>query len=116
MKNKDTDRKKILRGLGEIKTPLKTKMHSRPKAKNAEYLNLYLLNKEKDRNQQELNALSKRQNQLKDNLELVQAYSHGLIEVITSKDGNKNKDNQQKAIADNSLSPGKKWKHIKVDY
>ncbi|MBI2252778.1 MAG: hypothetical protein HYU63_08595 [Armatimonadetes bacterium] len=109
--------RKSLRGLSEIKTPLKSKMLSRPKSKNAEYLNLYLLNKEKELNLQELSSLNKRRNQLNKNMEILDKHSGELLKGIDLEDLEVEKKELKKIVQFPPKNEElKDWKSMEIDY
>ncbi|MHC9543101.1 MAG: hypothetical protein AB9903_26630 [Vulcanimicrobiota bacterium] len=115
--------RKAIRGVAEIRTPLKSKMLTRPKAKNAEYLSLYLLNKEKDRNLQEMRALAKRQNQLSDNIHFIESHTGELLQELTSEENISQETiseciepRQQKEEIASMPVLSEKWKFLSLDY
>lgn len=99
-------------GLSDIKTSQKTKLHTVPKKiRDAGYLDLYLLSKEKARLEQEKSALDRRKKQLEENLEELQQQMEMLQKAAAEEDGEaKDKEKVKKR------APHKEWKTMPLEY
>jgi len=99
-------------GLSDIKTSQKTKLHTMPKkVRDSDYLDLYLLTKEKDRLEQEKSAVDKRRKRLEENLKELQQQIETLQKAAAGEDGEaKDKEKVEKKISQ------KEWKTMTLGY
>lgn len=56
------------RGLGDLRTAITTRVHSKPPQKGTAHLDLYLLSKEKQRLEKEMERLEQRQRRIQEHL------------------------------------------------
>ena len=56
------------KGLGDLRTAITTRVHSKPPQKGTAHLDLYLLSKEKQRLEKELSRLEQRQGRVQEHL------------------------------------------------
>lgn len=100
-----------LGGLSDIKTPQKTKVRSMPRTGGLNYLDLYMLTKEKDRLEQEKYIVEKRKKNVEENLESIteQLSEAGVPETNPDK-SRKGKETVEKK------RPRKDFKVMQIDY
>jgi len=57
-----------LKGIGDVRTALSTRLHSKPAQKGTAHRDLYLLGKEKEREEKEIARLERQQRRVKEHL------------------------------------------------
>lgn len=99
-------------GLSNIKTSQKTKLHTIPKkVRDSDYLDLYLLAKERARLEQEKSVVDRRNGQLEENLEQLQQQIETLQKAAAEEDGEvKDKEKVKKKTSQ------KEWKTMTLEY
>jgi len=100
-----------LRGITSIKTSQKSKIRSMPRAKGSEYLDLFLLGKNKTRLDKEKKNVEKRKNQVEENL-------NGLYQEISELEGllSTEKRNETAEPQYKKMVPKKPMKVMKFEY
>ena len=103
------------RGLSDLRTATTTRLHAKPPQKGTEYLNLYLLDKEAQRLEQELAGLEHRRKRIHGHLSEIRS-------TMAKVEGDAHQDRllMQPAMAgpvQAGQDPGKRrWRRMPVDY
>lgn len=98
-------------GLSDIKTSQRAKIHSKPRAKGSEYLELYMLSKEEERLENYNLVLDNTKNQSETNLKEVRREIRQLENRVSLKDRlGEDKEEMKKR------TPAKPLKTIVLDY
>lgn len=100
-----------LGGLSDIKTPQKTKLRSMPNMGGPNYLDLFMLTKEKDRLEQEQYNVDKR----KKNIDKTLAEIKEQLSEAGALKTNVDKSNEQKKTLE-KRKPKKEFKTMTLDY
>ena len=99
-------------GLREIRSLRSTGKRSIPRVQSSAYLDLYMLEKEKERLEKEAVLLEKRSRAILKRLGDIQRQAEVLEKSASLAEGRKGKDERQ----GEPTSPGKKWKTFSVNY
>ena len=99
-------------GLREIRSLRSTGKRSIPRVQSSAYLDLYMLEKEKERLVKEAALLEKRSRAILKRLGDIQRQAETLEKSASQPEGRKGKDGR----AGEPSGPGKKWKTFSVNY
>lgn len=97
--------------LSNIKTTQKAKLRSRPKVGDSNYLDLYILDKEKARLEQEKSVVDKRKEQIEVNLKDI----HCQIETLEKTAPQGGRQSKSKKPLKKAVSK-KEWETMTLDY
>lgn len=97
--------------LSDIKTGQKAKVRTIPKVEGSNYLDLFMLSKERDRLKQEKSVVDKRKEQLEANLKNIEQRVEMLEEAVPQEDKQtRSKKRRQEE------PPKKEWKTMSLNY
>ena len=100
-----------LRGVTDVKTAIRSKVHSKPRLKGSEYLEMFILDKNKARMKQEKENLDKRKREINKDIRLIESEIARLEDIILQlKGGPANTEKPEKPI------PQKPVKTMTIDY
>lgn len=103
--------KKKASGLSDIKTTQGAKVRAMPKRQGANYLDLYVLTKEKARLEEEKSVVDKRKEQLESNIKELEREIETLTKTLSQQDGQTVSPERVKKKA-----PQKEWKTMPLEY
>ena len=100
-----------LRGVTDVKTAIRSKVHSKPRLKGSEYLEMFILEKNKARLSQEKENLEKRKNEIDKDIGVIRGELARLEHVMSQlKNTQGNMEKHEKPI------PQKPVKTMTMDY
>ena len=108
------------KGLGDLRTAITTRVHSKPPQKGTAHLDLYLLSKEKQRLEKELTRLEQRQRRIQEHLvEIRQAM--GTLEQEAERERSPDNPSAELGAGDKQQVPAsqysqRRWKKMTLDY
>jgi len=108
------------KGLGDLRTAITTRVHSKPPQKGTAHLDLYLLSKEKQRLEKELSRLEQRQGRIQEHL----AEIHKAMSTLEQEaEQERSSDDPSTAIGAGKKQPAppgqnsqRRWKKMTLDY
>ena len=107
------------KSLGDIRTATSHHITAKPPLKGTDYLNLYLLNKEKQRLEQELALVQKRQGRIHGRLAEIRKSMEKMAEAA-QEEQKVNQPSATAAAGEQAASiqehGGRQWKRLAVDY
>jgi len=99
------------RTVSDIKTALRSKVRSKPRVKGSEYLEMFVLEKNKARLEQEKGNVEKRKEQIEKDISVIDEELDKLEDVIPEREGTTlNTEKHKKLIPPNPM------KMMKIDY
>jgi len=108
------------KGLGDLRTAITTRVHSKPPQKGTTHLDLYLLSKEKQRLEKELARLEQRQGRIREHLAEIRKAMDTLKQEAERESSS---DNPLTDIGDGEKQPAPatqyrqgRWKKMTLDY
>ena len=100
-----------LRTLSDIKTAVRAKLRGKPRVRGSEFLEMFILEKNKSRLEQEKANVGKRSNQIEKDISFLDEELQTLGDALT--EGKTDNGNQPKPI---KRTPSKPIKVMKVEY
>ena len=108
------------KGLGDLRTAITTRVHSKPPQKGTTHLDLYLLSKEKERLEKELLRLEQRQRRIQEHLAEIRQAMDTLVEDAerekSSDDPSADIGAKEKQPAPATHYSQRRWKKMTLDY
>ena len=101
-----------VKSLRDIRSLRSTAKRSIPRVQSSAYLDLYMLEKEKERLEKEAALLEKRSQAIRKRLGEIQRQAESLKKSASQPEGRKGKDER----GGEPSSPGKKWKTFSLNY
>ena len=101
-----------VKSLRDIRSLRSTAKRSIPRVQNSAYLDLYILEKEKERLEKEATLLERRSRAILKRLEDIQQQAKSLQKSASLTEGRKGKDGR----GGEPSGPGKKWKTFSLNY
>jgi len=99
------------RTVSDIKTAIRSKIHSKPRLRGSEYLEMFVLEKNKARLEQEKENLEKRKTQIEKDISVIDEELEALEEMVSeTKSPTVNTEKRKK------LAPPKPMKAMTIDY
>ena len=101
----------ILRTLSDIKTAVRSKVRSKPRVRGSEFLEMFILEKNKSRLEQEKANVGKRSDQIQKDISYIDEELQTLEDALS--EGKEDNGNRPKP---NKRTPSKPIKVMKVEY
>lgn len=103
-------------GIHAVRTMISTKKHSIPRIQSSTYLDLYMLNKEKERLLKEAERLDLRNTVIKKRLEEISLETDKLQDAETAANGAEGKINPSGRTFNQKNEVKKEWKKMPLNY
>lgn len=103
-------------GIHTARTMISTKKHSIPRIQSSTYLDLYMLDKEKERLLKEAEKLDLRNTVIKKRLEEISLEIYKLHDVVTVSNGGGRKINPSGRAFNQKKEVKKEWKKVPLNY
>lgn len=103
-------------GIHTARTMISTKKHSIPRIQSSTYLDLYMLDKEKERLLKEAERLDLRNTVIKKRLEEISLEIYKLHDVVTVSNGGGRKINPSGRAFNQKKEVKKEWKKVPLNY
>lgn len=103
-------------GIHAVRTMISTKKHSIPRIQSSTYLDLYMLNKEKERLLKEAERLDLRNTVIKKRLEEISLETDKLQDAETAANGGGGKINPSGRTFNQKKEVKKEWKKMPLNY
>jgi hypothetical protein len=103
-------------GVHTIRTMISTKKHAIPKIKSSTYLDLYMLNKEKERLLKEAERLDLRNIVIKKRLEEIRLGMDKLLDTGAVSEAKEGKKNPARRVSNQKKEVKKEWKKMPLNY